>query len=462
MAGIYIEETFLTDLTTNKALIPKVIKIGLPIAIQNFVGTALNLIDNMMIGSQGEAALAAVSLSNRIFFVLIITLFGAYSGLGIYSAQYWGKKDIISIRKVMGIAFTIGLGLAAIFTIGTLTFPTVILGAFSRDAIVLQKGADYLSIAAFTYIPVAIAYVYSYTSRSVHMTKIPMASSIVALSINTFLNYLLINGNLGAPELGVKGAAIATLIARIVELFLLITIIYRSKDHPLAGKIKEFFSFSKEMFIKVIKTAIPVLINESAWSLGVSVYFIAYGFLGTAAIAAAQVSLTISDLIWAFLIGMGNATSVILGNEMGAGRLESSFTIAKKLLKFEFISSLFLAAIYAAIGYGIVGWFGLTESTLELAVKCIFINAAFIPIRLLGFVYIVGILRSGGDTKFCMFLDIGMVWFMGIPLAFFSVLVLKMPIYWAMAIVLTEEIVKVIIASKRFKSKKWVNNLIGN
>lgn len=189
----------MTDLTTNKALLPKVIKIGLPIAIQNFVGTALNLVDNMMIGTQGEAALAAVSLSNRIFFVLIITLFGAYSGLGIYSSQYWGKKDIANIRKVMGIAFTLGLALSTIFFIGTISFPTQILSLFSRDAVVLEKGASYLRIASFTYIIVAIEYVYSYTSRSVHRTKIPMIASIIALSLNTFLNYLLINGNWGAP-----------------------------------------------------------------------------------------------------------------------------------------------------------------------------------------------------------------------------------------------------------------------
>jgi len=230
----------------------------------------------------------------------------------------------------------------------------------------------------------------------------------------------------------------------------------------LAGKIKEFFSFTRDMFVKVIKTAIPVLINESAWSIGVSVYFIAYGFLGTAAIAAAQVSLTISDLIWAFLIGMGNATAVIIGNEIGAEKVESAFIIAKKLLKMEFLASLFLAACYAAIGYGIVGWFGLTDATLQLAIKCIFINAAFIPIRLLGFVYIVGILRSGGDTKFCMFLDMSMVWLIGIPLAFFAVLVLKLPIYWTMAVVLTEEILKVIIAARRFRSKKWINILIAH
>ncbi len=452
----------MTDLTTNKALIPKILKIGLPIAIQNFVGTALNLIDNMMIGSRGEAALAAVSISNRIFFILIIILFGAYSGLGIYTSQYWGKKDLVSIRKIMGMAFMLGLTLSVMFTIGTLSFPSQIISIFIRDAVVIEKGASYLSIAAFTYIPVAITYVYAYASRSVHKTKSPMVASIIALSINTFLNYLLINGNWGAPELGVKGAAIATLTARIVELVLLLTIIYKSKDHPLAGHINEFFSFSREMFKKVTKTAIPVIINESAWVIGISVYFIAYGFLGTASIAAAQVSLTISNLIWAFLIGMGNATAVIIGNEIGAGKTASAYDIARRLIKMEFIAALFLAVIYLAIGYAISGFFGLTESSRDIAMKCIYINTVFIPIRMLGFVYIIGVLRSGGDTKFCMYLDLSMVWFLGIPVAFIAVLVLKLPIYWAMCLVYSEEIIKVAIAASRFRSKKWINVLIDN
>ncbi|HRX42098.1 MAG TPA: MATE family efflux transporter, partial [Clostridia bacterium] len=393
-------------------------------------------------------------------FIMIITLFGAYSGLGIYTAQYWGKKDIVNIKKIMGMAFTIGLILSTFFTIGTLFFPSEIISIFLRDPVVIEKGASYLSIAAFTYIPVSIAFVFSYTSRSVHMTKFPMAASIIALSINTFLNYLLINGNWGMPELGVRGAAIATLIARVIELFLLIIIIYKSKDHPLAGKIKEFFSFNFSMLKRVIKTAFPVIINESAWVLGVSVYFIAYGFLGTAAIASAQVAMTISDLIWAFLIGMGNATAVLVGNQLGANQIESAFSISKRLVKMEFIATLFLAALYALFGYMIAGLFGLTDETKELATKCIYVTAAFIPIRQLGFVYIVGILRSGGDTRFCMFLDIGMVWLLGIPVAFFAVLVLKLPIYWAMALINIEELLKVIIARRRFLSRQWINVLV--
>jgi len=451
-----------TDLTNNRTLVQKILKIGLPIAIQNFVGTLLNLVDNMMIGSRGEEALAAVSVSNRIFFIMIITLFGAYSGLGIFTAQYWGKKDLVNIKKIMGMAFTLGIALASAFTLVILIFPSEIISIFIREDVVIQKGSSYLSIAAFTYIPVAIAYVFAYTSRAVHRTKVPMTASIIALSINTFLNYLLINGNWGMPELGVRGAAIATLTARLIELTLLIVIIYKSKDHPLAGKLREFFSYNLAMFRKVIKTAFPVIVNESAWVVGVSVYFIAYGFLGTAAIASAQVALTISDLIWAFLIGMGNATAVLVGNEIGANRIESAFNASKRLVRMEFIVTLFLAAAYAAFGYAIAGLFGLTDATKELATKCIYVTAAFIPVRQLGFVYIVGILRSGGDTRFCMFLDIGMVWFIGIPMAFFAVLVLKLPIYWAMVLINIEEIIKVVIARRRFLSRKWINVLVGH
>ncbi|MBN2884156.1 MAG: MATE family efflux transporter, partial [Clostridia bacterium] len=346
------------------------------------------------------------------------------------------------------------------FTLVTLLLPAELISIFSRDPEVIQKGTSYLSIAALTYIPVSLSFVFSYTSRSVHRTKIPMIASIVALSINTFLNYLFINGNWGMPELGVRGAAIATLTARLVELTLLMLIIYNSKDHPLAGKLKEFFGFSFAMFKRVLKTAFPVIINESAWVVGVSVYFIAYGFLGTAAIASAQVALTISDLIWAFLIGMGNATAVLVGNQLGANKIESAFSIAKRLVKMEFVVTLFLAVIYAAFGYLIAGLFGLTDETKDMATKCIYVTAAFIPIRQLGFVYIVGILRSGGDTRFCMFLDIGMVWFLGIPLAFLAVLVFKLPIYWAMAIINIEEVLKVVFARHRFLSKKWINVLV--
>jgi Na+-driven multidrug efflux pump len=177
--------------------------------------------------------------------------------------------------------------------------------------------------------------------------------------------------------------------------------------------------------------------------------------------AAAQFSLAISDLIWAFLIGMGNVTAVVIGNEFGAERVEHAYEVTEKLIVMEFTASLFLAATYASMGYCISGIFGLTDSTRQFAIYCIYVNAAFIPVRLLCFVYIVGILRSGGDTEFCMFYDISMVWFVDIPLSFLAVLVFKMPIYWAMAPIMTEEVLKVILAHRRFRTRKWINVPVG-
>ncbi|MFO7636728.1 MAG: MATE family efflux transporter [Clostridia bacterium] len=443
----------------NKGILQKLIRVGLPIAMQNLVATALNLVDNVMIGSRGEIALTAVTLSNRVFFILAITLYGVYSGMSIYTSQYWGKKDMVNIRKVMGMAMSLGFLLSFSVSILTQAFPRQIVGLFIDDPEVLAQGTDYLRIAALSYVPMAITFMFSFTSRSVHRAKIPMMTSIIALSTNTFINYLLINGNLGFPELGVKGAAIATVISRILEMILLLSIIYLAKDHPLAAKLKEMFSYGFPMFRKVFRTVLPVIINESAWSIGVSVYYVAYGFLGTASVAALQVSLTISDLFWAFLIGIGNATAVLVGNQLGAENIQKAYHTARRLIVISLYISVFLAVFYLLAGNSMASLFRLSPDSMEIARMCIIVNAFYMPVKMLAFIFIVGIFRSGGDTRFCMLLDIGAIWVVGVPLAFLCVLVFKLPVYWCLAIVFSEEILKVVISFFRFKNRKWINVL---
>lgn len=444
----------------NPSLLRKILKIGLPIAMQNFVLTSLNLVDNIMIGSRGEVALAAVSLSNRFYFVFIITLFGVLSGMGIFTSQYWGVKDRESIRKIVGMGFVVCLALASVFATIAFVFPTQILSLFSNDLELLEKGTTYLRIVCFSYIPLALSYVYIYNSRSIHMTKLPMIVSIIALSINTILNYILINGKLGFPVLGVKGAAIATLIARSIEMIILFIMIYRIKDHPLRGTIKQYFSFSSELFKKVMRKAIPVIINEASWSLGMAIYFIAYGALGVAAIASLQVALTISDLFWAFLIGFGNAIAVIIGNHLGAREIDEAKHIAKVGMLYNFIGTLILGGIYLLIGRYVALIFNFDSKTIQDSINTIIVSACFMSVRGMNFFLIIGVLRSGGDTKFCMFVDAISIYFIGIPLAFFAVYVLKLPVHLCLAVVYTEEIIKFIVVYMRYKSNKWINVLI--
>ncbi|MCK5812425.1 MAG: MATE family efflux transporter [Clostridiales bacterium] len=444
----------------STSLLRKILKIGLPIAMQNFVLTSLNLVDNIMIGSRGEVALAAVSLSNRLYFFFIITIFGVLSGMGIFTSQYWGVKDKENIIKIIGMGFLVCFSIAAVFAIIAFTFPSQILSLFSSDLELLAKGTTYLKIVCFSYIPLALSYVYIYNSRSIHRTKLPMVVSIIALSINTLLNYILINGKLGFPVLGVKGAAIATLIARCIEMIILFTIIYRSKNHPLRGTLNQYFSFSSTLFKKVMKKAIPVILNEASWSLGMAIYFIAYGALGVAAIASIQVALTISDLFWAFLIGFGNAISVIVGNHLGAREIDKAKHIAKVAMLYNFIGTLILSGIYLLTGRFVASIFNFDQKTIQDSINTIIVSASFMCVRSMNFLLIVGILRSGGDTKFCLVIDFLSIYLIGVPLAFFSVHVLKLPVHLCLAVVYTEEIVKFIIVYIRYKSDKWINVLI--
>jgi len=444
----------------NNSLIRTIIKIGLPIAMQNFVVTALNLVDNIMIGTRGEVALAAVSLSNRLYFVLLITMFGALSGMGIFTSQYWGVKDIKSIKKIIGIGITLSLIISFVFFLVAQFFPKEILSIFSRDPLLLEQGAKYLKIVSFSYIPMTLGYVFVYNSRSIHRTKLPMISSIIALSINTILNYILINGKLGFPIMGVKGAAIATLIARTLEATILLAIIFSSKTHPLKGTIKEYFSYNYTLLKKVMKKTIPVLINEAGWSIGMSIYFIAYGALGAKAIASLQVALTISDLFWAFLIGFGNAVAVIIGNQLGAKDIDTAQHTAQKTMKYNFFGTILFGLIYLLTGKYIASIFNFDSKTITDSINLIIVSAIFMVVKGMNFLLIIGILRSGGDTKFCMIVDGITIYFIGIPLAFLSVYVFKLPVQWTLTVVYCEEIIKFFILYYRYKSNKWINILI--
>ena len=226
----------------DKVYLSTFIKIALPITLQTLITSSLNLVDVLMIGQLGEVPLAAVGLANQIFFLLNLLLFGVGSGSAVFIAQYWGKKDVLNIRRVQGLCLGIGAGAAFIFSLIALVFPRTALGFYTNDQAVIDLGSEYLQTVGFSYIFIAITYGFSAVLRSTENVKLPMFSSMIALSLNTLINYTLIFGNFGFPQLGVKGAAIATVISRILECSLILIIAYRRKT-PAAAKISEMFAF---------------------------------------------------------------------------------------------------------------------------------------------------------------------------------------------------------------------------
>lgn len=444
----------------NKTFINTLFIIAIPVVIQNMISIGLNMIDTVMVSGLGENAISAVGLANRIYFIFTTICFGIYSGASIFIAQYWGAKDTTSIKKVFGIDLIIGSLLSLIFSLAVFFFRNQIMRIFIDDIYVIELGSKYLRIISFSYLLTAISFAFSFNCRAIHKLKMPTIINAVALLINTFLNWILIAGNLGFEALGVEGAAIATLIARVFEFIALIYFIYKDKTHPLAGTIKELTSWDLALLKKILKTSFPVILSETAWSVGTSVYFIAYGFMGSYAIAVVQIAFNISDFFQTLFFGIGNASAVMIGNEIGKNDIDNAINYSNKFVKITLVLSIVFAFLLVVSRNFIIQFFNLEPMTSEYLSKTLIVYSLYFTPKMFSYMFICGILRAGGDTKFCMFVDIITIWGIGVPLSFISVLVLKLPIHLVIALVFSEEIIKAITVTKRYKSQKWINNLI--
>lgn len=448
----------LTSLFNNKRFLKTLFKLALPIALQNLILSSLNLVDTIIIGGLGEYAIAGVGIANQYFFLLNLVLFGVVSGSSIFTAQYYGDNDIPNIKRILGLSIITSGTAAFIFFIVGFFFNNEILKIFSTDKLVISIGSDYLKIIVFSYVITAITFSYSFTLRSIGQVKIPMIISIIALAINTILNYLLVYGYFGMPKLGTNGSAIATLIARTIEMILMITVVY-SKKLIIAAKLKEMLDLSLDFIKKFFKITTPVILNESIWALGVSMYAIAYARMGTEVIASTNISATIERITWVIFMGLGNACAIMIGTKIGEGNEDEAYLLAKRFI----IICPALAILAGMIVFSTSGWmlsvYKVSPTVYNYSHNILMVFSIFLVAKVINYTSIIGIFRSGGDTRFCLILDTGGVWLIGVPLAFLGGLVLKLPIHLVYILIYIEEVVKLMFCIPRIISKKWINNL---
>lgn len=435
--------------------------IALPITLQNLIANSVNMLDTLMISSLGDASLAAVGFANQVFFLYSVTVFGIVTGASVFIAQFWGKRDRDNIRKVIGISLLVSSLLGLIFTLAVLLFPEAIMEIFSKDGEVISLGRDYLLIVVFSYIITSISFTYAIASRSIGQAKLPMMVSIVSFLTNGVFNYLLIFGKLGFPQLGIKGAAYGTLIARIVELALILYAVYSDPSNPLAGSIRDMTDWNKNFLKRYFTTTYPVMLNEALWSLGNVMYSIAYSKIGTEASAAIQILNVVYNLFMVFARGMANACTVMIGNKIGANEEEVAIDFANRFLKISALSGAVLGGLlYISSDLILKIFTNLSPEVRASSKKLLTVLAIFFVIKALNSTLIVGVLRGGGDTKYSMKLEMAAVWFIGVPLAFIGSVFLKLPVHLVVALVYMEELVKTIIGIPRIMSKKWVKNVI--
>ncbi len=432
---------------------------ALPIALQSLITSSLNLLDNLMVGSLGEVDLAAVGLSTQLFFVHLGVMFGFASGSSAFMAQFWGKKDLVSIRKVVGFAVLVCFSISMLFFLPAVLIPEKVLRLFTDIPEVIDLGKDFVRIAAICFLTLGITYPLSASLRATQQTSIPLKISAVIFSINTVLNFILIFGYFGAPAMGVKGAATATAIARLTELCLYLYVIFVRKN-LLSGKFGEFFGWARPMVTRILITAVPVVINETMWSLGMATYNAAYGRMGITEFAAVQASNTLNTLFILAIFSLGDALLILVGQRIGMGQMDYAFALAKRLLRIGFFVGIVSGGLLILTSRFIILLFNFTAEGQRYALFILCIYGAFMPLKVYSGLNIVGTFRCGGDTRFAMCVEVGSVWLIGVPLVFFGALYLSLPIYFVVLMAQTEEVVKIIICRMRFCSKKWLNNLV--
>lgn len=439
----------------------KLTVIGIPMIIQQVIAVTLNLADTIMVGKVSENALAAVGAANQVYFIFSVVLFGIFSGAAVHAVQYWGIRDLVSLRKIVGIDYTMCLVLSVPTVAVVFAAAPFFIRLFSQEPEVIELGTQYMKIACFSYIFAALSFVISYNSRSIQDLKYPTIINACAIAMNIFLNYVFIYGNFGVPALGVRGAAIATTVSRILECVAMMLSVYLRKEHPLKAYPSQLFCYSRELLVNVMKTAVPVIITEGMWAFSVSAIFAAYGKISASALAISQIAVTVTDFFQTIYFGLGNASSVIIGEVLGQGRRSTAFEYSRKVLKVTWIFNIIMTAVIIIARAPIAAIYDFSPETTAMLMKVLLVYAVALTPKMLAYMTICAILRAGGDTVFCMYMDVAFNVGLQIPLAYIGVLVLKWPLHWVVAFVAIADFVKVFFCYYRYYSKKWMNIFTG-
>ncbi len=437
---------------------PNIRKIAIPIIIQQFTFSGLNMLGVVFVGQKGEVSVAAVGLAGQLAFLLNLVHFGIISGAAMFTAQFWGRKDVPNLRRVLGLCLILAISASLIFFTLAQFLPSQILSIYTKDPEVIALGTSYVRVFSWTYLFFAITFSYALVMRSTGDVRTPTTVSVSALLLSTFLSYSLIFGKFGLPELGIQGAAVAAVIARALECITLISTTYAKKS-PVAASLKELTNFDRTFLVKVIKPMSPVIINELFWALGTTTYNAIYGRMGTESFAAMNIVSTIEQLAFVIFIGIANATSVSVGNRIGAGQEDEAYLYAGRSIGLGIAGGILIGLLLQLVKAPILSLYNVSPEVIENAGNVINVITFFLWLRVNNMTIVVGILRAGGDTRFSMFIDGFIIWLVGVPMAYLGANVWGLPVYLVYLCAMSEEATKWLLGIHRYFSRKWIHNL---
>ncbi|MBE6961125.1 MAG: MATE family efflux transporter [Ruminococcaceae bacterium] len=443
----------------------RLLALALPLILQNLITTALGFVDTFMVGLIGSNELSAVTAANTPIFLLQVTIFGLMSGLTVLVSQYWGQHDVESINRCMGVVMYLGLAMSSAAAAALLIFPTQVMGIVTDNPLLIELGAPYLRIVGVSYVFNAISSVYVSMQRS---TENPIFGMLVfgsSMLVNTILNYILIFGKLGFPALGITGAAIATLISRILEFC--IALVYALRNHRIPLLPKALLCPGFSVLRSTLKYSGPVMINEFMWGLGASTLTSIMGHMTISAdmLAAHAIMGNIDKFSTVACFGLAGAASVLVGKRIGEGAgKEDVYQLGLCLLVVALLVGFFVSAalaillptVFIPVLYPL---FQLSETATTAAITLCVVYLVSMPLRSFDITNIIGLMRAGGDTRMAAVLDIFPVWLFAIPLAALFGLVLDAPVFLVCAATQFESFIKAPAGIIRLRSRKWINNV---
>lgn len=451
----------------DKAFYKMVLAITVPIMVQNGITNFVGLLDNIMIGRIGTEPMSGVAIVNQLFFVYHLCLFGGVSGAGIFTAQYFGQKNHEGVRQTVRFKLWIVVFITLLTTILLLTAGTDLIGLYLQGegtadsaAATLYCGKQYLYIMLFELPPFMMVQVYSSTLRECGQTVLPMKAGVVAVFVNLILNYILIYGKLGAPALGVQGAALATVISRYVEAAIVLIHTHRHRDlNPFVEGLYTTLNVPVDLARKIIIKGMPLLLNEALWASGMAVLTQCYSVRGLNVIAAQNISNTINNVFNIVFIALGDSVAIIVGQLLGAGKMEEARDTDTKLITFSILSCCLVAAIMASLSPMFPMLYNTGEDVRRLAKYFIIISALFMPQNaFLHASYFT--LRSGGKTIVTFLFDSVFIWCVSVTIAFTLSRFTTLHVLAVYTLVQMGDIIKCIIGFILVKKGVWMQNIV--
>ena len=432
--------------------------IAMPIIAQNVITIGVNMMDTIMLGKFGEVQLSASSLANDFINIFQILCMGMGCGAAVLTAQYWGSGNVSSLKKAVTTMLRFMIVISLGFTLAVIFFAPNLMHIYTVDPAVIEKGVIYFRWSVPTFVLMGVSLTLTQILRSIRDVRIPLYTSIVSFFVNIFFNWVFIFGQLGMPRMEIAGAALGTVIARVVEAGCIGGYFF-FVEKKVAYRIKDLFMECGDVVSKYFEYSLPVMASDSLLAFGNSAVAIIIGHMGTAFVAANAIIAMIQRFCTVFTSGMGQASHTVIGNRIGQGKPEQAYHEAISILALSVIFGAITAVIMRLIGPSIMRFYDISEETYKLGIMMLNAMSLMIVFQAMQSTITKGVLRGGGDTKFVMFIDAGFLWLISVPLGWYTGLVLHLNAFIVMLSLRIDWMIKSLIGAHRVISRKWMKEI---